>query len=123
MSSSRDHEIFVAVLFVIALLLFINPWELLWMPQLLTQVMMAGLLVIFSVYASFVWQEKYLDEREERHGHFAGKIGYLAGFFVLMIGIFFQIITQEPVDKWILIAMAVMVSSKIFAHIWASWIN
>lgn len=74
----------------------------------------AGFTILVALYAGLVLREKPADEREEKLREKAGRAGFLAGVFVLSIGVIYQVIFAK-VDPFLLLALAVMVLVKIFA--------
>ncbi len=109
-------EIFIAVLLVLITFVFINPY---WMPMgmLSTALLIfAGLFVAFTV---FFWREKKGDEREIYLRNIAGRLGYLAGALVLVVGIICEIVKNNMVNKWIIGALIAMIVAKIAGFVWA----
>jgi len=117
MDKNTHTEIVVAAVFLGLLVLFLNPFNL-WMPDQLVYMMVAGTVVLFALFASFVWREKALDERDELHKMIAGRIGYVVGTGVLVFGVIFQTLTSS-IDPWIVVALSAMVLGKIFGHIYS----
>lgn len=110
-------ETIVAVgLVTIAMLLF-NPFNF-WMPDMMVMAMLAIALVLFGIFASFILREKTLDERDDVHKTLAGRNAFLAGSFVLMLGIVIQGYTHS-VDPWLVIALVIMILVKIATRVWS----
>ena len=107
------NEIAIAFFLVIILIFFWNPWYL-WMPDQFVYMAVGALAVLVVLYAGLVLKEKPQDEREEKLQAQAGRIGFIAGVSVLSVGVAYQAITSSP-DVFLLLALAVMVITKVFA--------
>ena len=118
MEKDTQNEIVVAVILIILILLFLNPLGL-WMPDMLVNMMIAGVVILFVIFAGFVWKEKARDEREQLHKMIAGRFAYLAGVGVLVLGITVQGFTTPHVDPWLLIALLAMILGKIFGFFYS----
>lgn len=105
------QEIFVSLVLVVLLILFLNPFGF-WMPTILLMMMVMGLVVVFSVFASFIWRENARDEREGLHKMMAGRIAFLAGTIVLVIAIIVQSFKHE-LDFWLVLTLDIMILAKI----------
>lgn len=108
------NEIALTILILILLVFLWNPWSL-WMPSQLNYMVTAALAVVVLLYAGLVLKEKPVDEREEKILAQAGRFGFLAGVFIISIGIIYQTITSKP-DIFLIGALAVMVLVKIFSY-------
>jgi len=111
MENNLLQEIFVSVILIILLILFLNPFNL-WMPDRIVMMMVLGLIVIFIVFSSFIWKEKAQDERENVHRMFSGRIAFLAGSGILVLGIIIESF-KHNLDPWLLLALGGMVLAKI----------
>ena len=58
------QEIIISLILVILLVLFLNPFDF-WMPDALLMIMILGLVVLFSIFASFIWRENERDEKKD----------------------------------------------------------
>ncbi|MCH8251491.1 MAG: hypothetical protein IID36_03455 [Planctomycetes bacterium] len=112
MEKDTQNEIIVAVVFILLILLFLNPFGL-WMPDTLVYMLIAGVIILFALFAGFVWKERARDEREQLHKMIAGRLAYLAGTGVLVLGIAVQGFTLSHVDPWLLFALLAMILGKI----------
>lgn len=110
------NEIVTTIIFVLLLVLFWNPFSI-WMPQALTYTVIACLFVVTAIYAGLVLREKPLDEREEKHRASAGRIGFIVGVAVLVLGILIQSLNSHP-DPWLIGALGGMIISKVVALAW-----
>jgi hypothetical protein len=111
MRNNLLQEILVSVALIILLILFLNPFHF-WMPNGLLMVMMFVLIVVFSIFASFVWRENARDEREVFHRMIASRIAFLVGSAILVIGIVAQGL-RHSVDFWLVLTLALMIFAKI----------
>ena len=83
-----------------------------WMPMMGELVALLLVVVLLLIWAGFVMQEQTNDEREIVLKMKAGRVAYLSGMFVLMIGLIVQGMA-EAIDPWIAVALAVMVLAKL----------
>lgn len=111
------NEITVSVLFVLLLLFFLDPLMVL-MPSQALYLLMAGAVVLFVLFAGLVWRERPLDERDELHLMLAGRIGYLSGTVVLLVGVLVQS-TSGHVDPWLVLALGAMIIGKLLGLFWS----
>ena len=106
----------MAIILLILLVCVINPGHF-WMPNMLGMVLVALLLIVFSLFAIFVWKEKAADEREHLHKLLAGRAAFLIGAAVLTIGVLFQSVSHA-LDPWLAIALGAMVLTKLISIVW-----
>lgn len=111
------NEIIISSLLVLLLILLLNPFGF-WMPDEVVYITVAGLFILVIIFAGFAWKEDVRDEREQLHKQIAGRVGYLAGLFVLLAGIVVESIDSHP-SKWLILAIGSMVLGKLFGHYWA----
>ncbi len=111
MKNNFLQEVFVSSALVVLLVFFLNPFDF-WMPNTLLMMMVAGLIVVFALFAGFVWRENARDEREALHRLMAGRIAYLAGAGGLVVGIIVQSL-QHNLDGWLVVILGVMIFAKI----------
>jgi putative flippase GtrA len=111
-------EIAVSVLLIILLFVFFKPSgaSAMSMPGLMT--VSAGLIVAFAVFAAFVWREDARDEREELHRLIANRTAFLAGVFVLVLGVIVQAFAHAS-DPWLVATLAAMVLAKVAGLIYS----
>ena len=105
------QEIIVSAVLIVLLILFLNPFDF-WMPTILLMMMVLGLVVVFAIFASFIWRENTRDERESLHKMMAGRIAFLAGTALLVIGIIVQSFKHE-IDFWLVMTLGTMIFAKI----------
>ncbi len=106
----------VAVALIGIAVLLLNPFHF-WMPDMMVIGMLAGALVLFGVFASFILREDSRDERDNYHRTLAGRNAFLAGSAVLIMGIVVEGYAHA-VDPWLVVALIVMVVVKIVTRIW-----
>lgn len=104
-------EVAISAILLILLLLLLNPFHF-WMPNEAHMLMLIGLVVLFAVFALFVFREKARDEREVLHRFIAGRFAYLVGTALLVIGIVWQSL-EHKLDTWLIITLAVMILAKV----------
>lgn len=102
---------------VLSAILLLNPFHF-WMPDMMVMTMLAATLVLFAVFASFLLREKSVDERDDQHKALAGRNAFLAGSAVLILGITVQGYFHA-VDEWLVLALIIMVVTKICTRIWS----
>ena len=114
MKNNFTKEFIVSVVLIILAILLLNPYNIL-MLKMATATILALIMVVFGLFASYILRENVHDEREGLHRMYAGRTAFLAGSSVIMIGIIFQAWTYE-VDIWLVLALVAMVLAKIFAR-------
>ena len=98
-------------------ILFLNPGHLI-MPDNIQSMLIVGLIISFLTFAAYLFREKSSDERESMHILAAGRISYLVGVGTLIIGISLQAFNHE-IDSWLVIALCIMVFSKLLSRIYS----
>ncbi len=96
--------------------ILLNPADI-FMPDMTTMLLLGLFLVLFGLFAVFVWRERSLDEREETHRMRAGHSAYLAVSGALALAIAAQSFSHN-VDPWLVAAFAVAMLAKSFASYW-----
>lgn len=109
----------ISILLVVLSILLINPLHF-WMPDTLTMSLTAGVVVVFTLFAVFVWKERSRDEREQLHLMLAGRIAFLVGTGVLVVGIAFQSLSHT-IDPWLVTALVLMVLAKVIGLLYGQW--
>ena len=116
MKNNLIQESAVSLILIVLLALFLNPFGF-WMPNALLMMMMLGLVVVFVVFASFVWKENARDEREGLHKMIAGRIAFLVGTALLVVGIIVQSFKHE-LDFWLIFTLGTMILAKIIGLVY-----
>lgn len=117
MENKLTKEIIVSLTLVVLAVLLLNPFHF-WMPDMMVMGMLAILLVLFGVFASFILKEKIFDERDNVNRSLAGRNAFLAGSAILMLGIVIQGYSHS-IDPWLVIALIMMIIIKIVTRIWS----
>ena len=106
----------VSVVFLILLLLMANPFDF-WMPTSIAYLSVAAVALVGALYAGLVYKEYPRDEREEGIRGSAGRVAYLVGIVVLILGIAVPIFMNDHPSVWVIGALAAMVIAKV-VHNW-----
>ena len=97
--------------------IILNPTHLL-MPESVNSMAVLALIIAFLIFTSLVWKENPRDERENAHIQVAGRVSFIVGSAILIIGIVTQAF-NHAVDPWLLFALSGMVLAKFLARIYA----
>lgn len=109
------NEAIISIVLIALLILLVSPMEFL-MPTTIGMMLVISLIIVFAAYATFIWKENSRDERENLHRLHAGRIAYLSGSGVLVMGIVLQSINHD-IDPWLIFTLMVMILSKLLVHI------
>lgn len=109
-------EITISLLLIGLLVFFVNPLDLL-MPRALHSLMVPFLIVLFVIFAGFLWKEKPGDEREQMHKFIASRSAYFATIAVLIIGVILQSFKGE-IDSILIIAICIGLLAKLLGLIY-----
>lgn len=104
-------ETIFAIILIVLLLIFLNPFKLLMPPPFLSMLIIF-LIAVFCVFAAIIWKENARDEREHLHRMLAGRYAFLAGSTILVIGIILQSL-QHHIDRWLIFALVGMILAKL----------
>lgn len=115
MKGPYSAEKFVTLVFVVILILLLNPFGF-FMPDMLTKIILAGTVVLFALYVYFILKESPQDEREQLHRFMANRSAYLFGSAILVLGIVYQG-SMGHLDPWLLLVLGTMVIAKILSLI------
>jgi len=110
-------ESIITVFLLVLAVLLLNPFHF-WMPDAMVMAMLIAVLLLFAAFASFILREKATDERDAAHRTLAGRNSFLAGAFVLILGIAVQGYSHT-VDAWLVIALVAMIIVKIATRVWS----
>jgi len=113
----NNKEIIISFLFILLLVTFLDPFMVL-MPSSGVYIAIALLVVLFVVFAGLAWREQPQDERDELHRMIAGRIGYLLGTGVLVLGVLIESL-QGHVDSWLVFGLGAMVAGKLAGLMWS----
>ncbi len=113
MKHASALEILATTVLIALVILLLNPGHL-WMPLQVHVSALACVAVALFVFALMVWREQAMDEREVAHRNFAGRIAYLSGVVIAVVGIMVQSM-RHAVDIWLVITLLCMVIAKFLA--------
>ena len=111
------REILLSCILLLLMFLLMNPFS--WfMPSMSQIVFLALFISVYVLFLVFVWKERVRDEREETHRSRAGRIAFLSGVSVMLVGVIVQTI-QGDLDVWLLGALGATVLGKIGGHLYS----
>jgi hypothetical protein len=110
-------EIVVSIVLILLSILIANPFHF-WMPNMVHNMALAVLVIVFGVFATIVMREGAEDEREGMHRALAGRMAFLAGSVTLIIGILYQSYSGG-IDKWLVATLVIMVVAKISTRLYS----
>ena len=116
MKNNSLQEILISAILIVLLVLFLNPFDF-WMPTTLLAMMVLGFVVVFVLFASFIWRENHKDEREGLHKMMAGRIAFLVGTALLVLGIIIQSFNHN-LDPWLVFTLGGMIVAKVISLIY-----
>jgi hypothetical protein len=119
MKNNSIFEIVIALILIAIVVLILNPFNF-WMPTMVHTMMLIIVFIVFGLFAAFILREKVQDERESAHRMNAGRLAFLSGSAILVIGIIFQDV-KGTVDGWLIAALVVMVLTKIIARLYSDY--
>jgi len=110
------NEIIAALVLILLVGALLNPFG--WfMPSPVVMMLILGLVVVFILFTAFVWKERARDERELLHRTIAGRVAFLSGVSVLVLGIIIEGLNHN-VDVWLVLTLTVMIFAKIITSIY-----
>ena len=110
------NEITISIILIILLILFLNPLDFL-MPSPFVTMLIIFLIAVFGIFTAVIWREKPRDEREGFHSMYAGRLAFLTGSTILVIGIVVQEL-HHITDPWLIYALAGMTIAKILGFLY-----
>lgn len=111
-------ELVVAIMLIVSLILVLNPYHF-WMPSMMHKFVLGITVAVFGVFSSFILREQVVDEREATHRMLAGRVAFLSGSSMLVLGIIYQSLTYM-VDPWLVATLVVMILGKVSALIYSA---
>ena len=117
MKNNLVKEVISSCLIVFLVFWLVNPFHF-WMPTMLQMTLTIILILIFSIFAHFVWKESAQDERDELHRFIADRTAYLTGSAMLIVAFIVQSI-HHMIDPWIAVTLAVCILAKIGGSMFA----
>lgn len=109
-------EIIISLALIGLLVFFINPLDL-FMPNALHPFMVPFLIVLFIIFAGFLWKEAPGDERDQMHKFIASRLAYFATIATLIVGVVIQSV-NTGIDPLIIIAICIGLLAKIIGLIY-----
>ncbi len=109
-------EVIFGGIILVILAVFLNPTHLL-MPESVNTMLVLGLVMAFLVFVGMVWREKADDERDVLHIQKAGRLSFLVGISILVVGVTVQA-TMHEIDSWLVFALSGMVLTKLVSRIY-----
>ncbi|MFT7557626.1 MAG: hypothetical protein ACI83D_000291 [Planctomycetota bacterium] len=106
----------VAGVFIVLLLLLLNPFGW-WMSSTLITIIVIGVLIVFSLYSGLFFREKINDERELAHSGLAARVSYMVTHWALVFGIIIQAI-QRDLDIFLISILILSIVAKLCARIY-----
>jgi uncharacterized membrane protein YiaA len=97
-------------------ILFLNPTHLT-MPDSFQTTLILSVIIAFLFFAAVLWREKPEDERDQSHIIHAGRLSYIIGVGLVVVGILLQAVKHE-VDAWLVITLCDMVLSKFLSRLY-----
>ncbi|MEX0652082.1 MAG: hypothetical protein WD509_01750 [Candidatus Paceibacterota bacterium] len=110
-------EIILAGILIFLVVVLLNPFDV-FMNYMFVMTLAGFLIAVTAFFTGVIWRESEGDEREVLHQMLAGRIAFIVGTVVLVVGIVVQSITQS-VDIWLVIALVSMVLIKIIGRVYA----
>lgn len=114
MKNDDLKELIVGTALIVLLVFHLNPLGF-YMSSPAAMLLLCGIVVLVLIWLSFIWKEKPQDERESLHRLLAGRIAFLTGAAILLLGITIQGI-RHNLDPWLVIALGGMVIAKLAAR-------
>jgi amino acid transporter len=113
-------KIIISTLVLLALLLLsfdsLHPW----LSDFFHPAFFTVLFLVFATYAAFIVRERFADEREEEHVMLSGRVAYLAGAFVLVVGIIAGGL-HNVMNPWLVGALVAMIVGKFGTRIYCEY--
>ena len=113
-----NKEFLLPIGVVLISLAFLDPFMIL-MPQNLVYVLVAALFLAFMGYSLLIWREIAVDEREVSHRAYAGRMSFMIGTAILVIGILYEVLIQHSVDGFLVLTLVGMTLTKYITHEYA----
>lgn len=118
MKKTITQEIIPSLILIVLVLSFVDPLHI-WMPSHTEMLSLFVLVIVYIIYAVFMWRESAKDERENLHRLMASRNAWLAGNTVLVVAIVVQSI-DYTIDPWLLFALVSSVLAKSITRIYGS---
>lgn len=116
--NSLAIELVVAAALVGVLTLFLMQEPLL-MPKSQETMVTVIVAVLFVVFSALVFRERSRDERENVLRMNAGRISFLVGSVIAVVGILYQSLSHN-IDPWLVMTLTGMVLAKTLTRVYSS---
>lgn len=116
MKNEFINEVLVGIILLVLALGILNPFGI-WMPGEVEMTVLFLTVVVFAIFAVFVWREKAQDEREEHLRMVASRLSWLTGSGVLLLALVVQGFAHS-IDSWIVYALIAMIATKVIARVY-----
>ena len=117
--TNKFFHLGIALILVILLVLLSDPF-MIWMPAGIHLMVLLVVSVAMCFWVGLIVQERSHDERETLHKMLAGRVAYLSGVVVLTVALVFQGL-NHGIDPWIILALVVMVVSKLTSRLYSEY--
>ncbi|MFT5180000.1 MAG: putative membrane protein [Candidatus Paceibacteria bacterium] len=104
-------EWLISIGLVLILIFLMDPFSIYYSNMMLTSTITV-LILLFVFFSIFVWKDVPKDEREEIHQSRAGRVAFLSGTIVMLVGIITQSTTHN-IDVWLVLALVAMILGKL----------
>jgi hypothetical protein len=114
---SNLAEILISIVFLLLLLMKLDPFDLL-MPTRVQTLIICLVLAAFGLYAGVLFRQRARDEREAQHLYRASHFSYIGGTAILVAAITVQSFVGH-MDPWLFAILGGMVIIKMITLIWS----
>lgn len=116
MTRNTYLEIVLALVLLGIGVLLLNPFHF-WMPDMAHLFILGCLIAVFGAFSTLVLREQAHDEREDAHRMLSGRIAFLVGATIIVVGIAYQS-EMGSVDPWLVLVLIGMVLAKIAVRLY-----
>jgi hypothetical protein len=116
MKNNFTKEVLVSLALIVLTVTLLNPFHF-WMPEVVVVAILAVTFIVFALFSIFILREKAQDEREMAHRMLSGRVAFLVGSSILIVGIIIQSLNHS-VDAWLVVTLVAMILSKIAARVY-----
>lgn len=106
----------LALIMIVLSVVLLNPTGM-YMPGMMVAALMASTLAAFALFAGVIFGESAGDERDVMHRMRAGRIAFLSGALLLVLGIVSEA-WNHSVDPWLVYTLVGMILAKFCARIY-----
>lgn len=117
MKNNFKIEFIISILLIILLIYLLEPFDL-YMSNAMQHVALVFIILLSVLFLGFAWKEKARDERESLHRQISSRFAYLSGFIILALGVVAQALKHQ-LDFWLILALSVMILSKMVGLIYS----